>query len=176
MQATTETLGTILCRRSIRSYRSDPVSQEQLETILRAAMHAPSAANQQAWHFVVVDERALLDCIPDFHPYCAFIRQAPVGIVVCGDLRRERFGGQFWVQDCSAATQNLLLAAHALGLGTCWLAIYPLPERIAGLRGLLGLPDHLVPLCVVSLGHPTEPGKVADRYRTERVSRNRWVE
>jgi nitroreductase len=169
-----ETLEAIRGRRSIRSYRPDPVPRDLMDMVLRAAMQAPSAANQQAWHFVVVDDRALLDRVPDFHPYCPFIRQAPAAVVVCGDLERERFGGLFWVQDCSAATQNLLLAAHAHGLGTCWLAVYPLAERVTGFRDLLGLPESLVPLCAVTIGFPTEPPRRVDRFRPERVTRNRW--
>jgi len=137
-------------------------------------MLAPSAANQQAWHFVVIDERELLDRIPDFHPYCPFIRQAPLAVAICGDLHRERLGGAFWVQDCSAATQNLLLAAHALGLGGCWLAVYPLAERVEGLRKLLVLPPHLIPLNVISLGYPVEPARSADRYDPARVTRNQF--
>lgn len=169
-----DALEALRTRRSVRKYAPDPVPEEQVRLILEAAMLAPSAANQQAWHFVVVDDRGLLDRIPEFHPYCAFIRQAPLGVVVCGDLRRERFGGLFWVQDGSAATQNLLLAAHALGLGACWLAVYPIEERVAGLRKLLGLPDHLVPLNVVSVGRPAEPARSASRYDPARVTRNRF--
>ena len=169
-----DALEALRTRRSVRKYVPDPVPEEHVRLLLEAAMFAPSAANQQAWHFVVVDDRGLLDRIPAFHPYCAFIRQAPLGMVVCGDLRRERFGGLFWVQDCSAATQNLLLAAHALGLGACWLAVYPIEERVAGLRKLLGLPDHLVPLNVVSVGRPAEPLRSASRYDPARVTRNRF--
>ncbi len=168
-----DALEAIRTRRSVRRYTPEPVSEEQLRVLLEAAMLAPSAANQQAWHFVVVDERELLDRIPTFHPYCAFLREAPLGVAVCGDLKRERFGGMFWVQDGAAATQNLLLAARALGLGACWLAVYPIDERVRGLRELLRLPDHLVPLNVVSVGHPAEPARGAQRYDPARVTRNR---
>ncbi|MBE0617953.1 MAG: nitroreductase family protein [Proteobacteria bacterium] len=169
-----DTLEAIRTRRSVRRYTADPVAEEHVRVLLEAAMLAPSAANQQAWHFVVIDEREILDRIPDFHPYCAFLREAPLGVAVCGDLRRERFNGMFWVQDAAAATQNLLLAARALDLGTCWLAVYPIEERVQGLRKLLRLPSHLVPLNVVSLGHPAEPARDAQRYDPARVTRNRW--
>jgi nitroreductase len=169
-----DTLEAIRTRRSVRRYKPDPVPEEPLRELLAAAMLAPSAANQQAWHFVVVDQRELLDRIPSFHPYCGFIREAPLAVVVCGDRHRERLGGDFWVQDCSAATENMLLAAHALGLGGCWLAVYPIEERIQGLRKLLALPDSLVPLNVISLGYPAEPCRAADRYDPARVTRNRF--
>ena len=168
-----ETLEAIATRRSVRQYTPEAVSKEEVRTLLAAAMAAPSAANQQAWQFVVVDQRELLDQIPSFHPYSAFLRQAPLAIVVCGDLDRERFEGRFWVQDCSAAAENLLLAAHALGLGGCWLAVYPIKERIDGLRKLLHLPEHLAPLNAVALGHPARPPKPADRYDATRVNWNR---
>lgn len=169
-----DALQAIRTRRSVRRYRPDPVPAELVRTLLEAAMLAPSAANQQAWHFVMIDERDLLDRIPRFHPYCPFIRQAPLAVAVCGDLSRERLGGAFWVQDCSAATQNLLLAAHGLGLGGCWLAVYPIEERIQGLRQLLNLPEHLIPLNVVSLGYPEEPGRAVDRFDPSRVTHNRF--
>jgi len=160
-------------RRSVRRFTAEPVDAAAVEVLLRAAMAAPSAANQQAWHFAVVDQRELLDQIPTFHPYCGFLHEAPLAVVVCGDLARERFDGLFWVQDCSAATQNLLIAAHALGLGGCWLAVYPLEERIAGVRRLLNLPAHLVPLNVIALGHPAQPATAVDRYDSSRVSWNK---
>lgn len=162
----------IRTRRSVRSYTPERISELEVEALLRAAMQAPSAANQQAWHFVVIDERSLLDRVPEFHPYCAFIREAPMAIAVCGDLGREKFGGKFWVQDCSAATQNLLLEAHALGLGAVWLAVYPIDERVRGVRDLLNLPDTLVPLNLVCLGHPSKAVPPADRFDAGRVSRN----
>jgi len=169
-----DTLEAIRTRRSVRRYQPNPVPEELVRKLLEAAMLAPSAANQQAWHFVVLDERDLMDRIPSFHPYCPFIREAPLAVVVCGDLQRERLDGAFWVQDCSAATQNLLLAAHALGLGGCWLAVYPIEERIQGLRRLLALPEHLMPLNVISLGYPAEPRRAVERYDPARVTRNRF--
>ncbi len=162
----------IRTRRSIRAYTPESVSDADVEALLRAAMQAPSAANQQAWHFVVIDERALLDQVPEFHPYCPFIREAPLAIAVCGDLTREKFGGQFWVQDCSAATQNLLLEAHGRRLGAVWLAVHPIEERVRGVRALLNLPEVLVPLNLVCVGHPSKPVSPADRFDARRVSRN----
>ncbi|MDF1556195.1 MAG: nitroreductase family protein [Deferrisomatales bacterium] len=167
-----DTLEAIGTRRSVRHFTRDPIAEDDVHTLLQAAMAAPSSANQQAWHLVVVDRRELLDQIPTFHAYCAFLHEAPLAVVVCGDLSRERSGGRFWVQDCSAATQNLLPAAHALGLGGCWAAVYPIEERIDGLRRLLHLPEHLVPLNVVAIGHPSRLPRPAARFDPARVSWN----
>ncbi len=169
-----DTLAAIKTRRSIRKYTQEPIGKDALRTLVEAAMFAPSAANQQAWHYIIIDERKLMDAIPTFHPYCPFITSAQAAVVVCGDLERERFNGLFWVQDCSAATQNLLLAAHAQGIGATWLAVYPIQERINGLRELLAIPDHLVPLNVVSLGMPAGDVRSADRYDEGKVSWNRF--
>ncbi len=169
-----EALEAIFTRRSVRQYTDEPVSNREIETILRAAMQSPSAVNMQPWHFVVIDDRALLDRIPYFHPYSSFLRGAPLAIVVCGDLERDKLDASFWIQGCSAATQNLLLAAHAIGLGAVWLGVYPRKERIEGLRRLLQLPDNLVPLNIVSLGHPAESPAQVDRFDPSRVSRNIW--
>ena len=150
-----ETLDAILTRRSIRRYTQEPVPETVIAEILRAAMSAPSAGNQQPWQFVVIADRRLRHEIPTFHPYAQMLREAPVAIVVCGDLRLESYRG-YWIQDCSAATQNLLLAAHAKGLGAVWVGIYPKEDRVARLQQLLGLPAEVIPLAVVPIGHPAE--------------------
>src|SRR5512144_358557 len=158
-----DAMEVILSRRSIRQYMPKAVPESLVTELLKAAMSAPSAGNEQPWHFVGLRDRAILDAIPKFHPYSAMVKQASVAIVVCGDLTREKFKG-FWVQDCSAATENLLLAATARGLGAVWTALYPMEERVAGVRKLLELPEHVVPLSLVPLGWPVEqPGK-AERF------------
>ena len=168
-----DALEAILTRRSIRQFTDQSVSEAVVEDLLRAAMSAPSAGNQQPWQFVVITDRELLDTIPSIHPYSAMLRQAPLAILVCGDEQLETHKG-YWVQDCSAATQNLLLAAHARGLGAVWLGIYPRMDRVAGLRKLLGLPEHVVPMALVAIGHPAEHLPPAERYNAARVHRNRW--
>ncbi|MBN1261068.1 MAG: nitroreductase family protein [Anaerolineae bacterium] len=168
-----DALENIMTRRSIRRYQDELISEDIVTQLLQAAMAAPSAGNQQPWHFVVIDDRALLDAIPEFHPYAQMLREAPLAIMICADLQNERHSG-YWVQDCSAATQNLLLAAHALGLGAVWLGCYPREDRIAGLQNLFKLPESIVPLCVVSIGHPAEEKGPANRYNLERVHRNGW--
>ena len=101
------------------------------------------------------------------------LKDAPLAIVVCGDERLERYKG-FWVQDCSAATQNLLLAAHAVGLGAVWLGVYPVQQRVAKTQDLLGLPEGVIPLAIIAVGHPAERKPPADRYDASRVHRNSW--
>jgi len=164
----------ILTRRSIRAYTDGGVSNEQIDALLRAAMAAPSAGNQQPWHFVVVDDRDTLDAIPRFHDYSAMLAQAPVAVVVCSDGGRDGMNC-YWPQDCAAATENLLLAAHAAGLGAVWLGIYPEQDRIEKTRALLGAPESITPFCVVAIGVPAERHAPAERYDPARVHHNRWT-
>jgi len=168
-----ETLEAIRTRRSVRKFTAQSIDDSVVEVLLRAAMSAPSAGNQQPWHFIVVNERVLLDRIPEFSPYAAMCRQAPLGILVCGDTRLEKYPG-YWIQDCSAATQNLLLAAHDLGLGAVWTGVYPREERIRGFREAFKLPDHILPLAFVVIGYPAERLQPQDRFRPERIHYNRW--
>jgi nitroreductase len=167
------TLEAIRTRRSVRAFTSEPVKQELLLELVRAAMQAPSAGNQQAWQFVVVDDQQVIKRIPEFHPYAQMAETAPAAILVCGDLELEQRKG-YWVQDCSAATQNLLLAAHDLGLGAVWTGVYPREERVAGARKLFGLPEHVVPLALVFVGYPAEHPQPEDRFREDRVHWNHW--
>ena len=168
-----DAMEAILTRRSIRAYTDEPVGADEVERLLEAAMAAPSAGNQQPWQFVVIDDRRTLDAIPKFHEYSAMLSRAPVAVAVCGDLRAAKMP-EYWEQDCSAATENLLLAAHAMGLGAVWLGIHPEGDRVAKLSELLALPEGVVPLCVVALGRPAEAKGPADRYDAARVHRNRW--
>lgn len=168
-----EAYEAIVTRRSIRQFEDRPVSAETVEKLLRAAMLAPSAGNQQPWEFIVLTERAVLDEMPNLHPYCQMIRQAPVAVIICGDTRREKYPG-YWPQDCSAAAENLLLAAHALGLGAVWTGIYPRDERIGPFRERFKLPEHIVPLALVPIGWPAEKPPQPERYAPERIHYNGW--
>ncbi|MEN6342686.1 MAG: nitroreductase family protein [Methanospirillum sp.] len=168
-----ETLDAIMTRRSVRRFSKEPVDDATVDTLLRAAMQAPSAANEQPWAFVVIDDRAALDAIPSFSPYAAWAAGAPLGILVCADTRSLPFPG-FWIQDCSAAIQNLLLAAHALGLGAVWTGAYPLDDRVAGFGRHCRLPSGVVPVGFVVLGHPAERPAPQERYTPDRVHRNTW--
>ena len=138
------TMESILSRKSIRQYTPKPVSREVINEILHAAMSAPSAGNERPWHFIVLTERAMLDEIPKFHPYSAMLKQAGVAILVCGDETLEKHKG-YWVLDCAAATENVLLAVHARGLGAVWCGVYPTEDRVLNLQNLLKLPGHIVP-------------------------------
>ncbi len=168
-----DAMEAILSRRSIRRYSKDPVPDSVLKEILEAAMSAPSAGNQQPWHFVVINKREILDKIPEFHPHSQSLIMASVAILVCGDLELEQHK-DFWVQDCSAAIENILIAVRAKGLGAVWLGIYPREERVSGMQKLLGIPPHVIPLAVIPIGHPAEDRPPAMRFNAARVHFNRW--
>lgn len=168
-----EAMEAILTRRSIRRYTGEPVPKKMTQELLEAAMSAPSASNEQPWHFVIIDERQILDEIPKYHPYSSMLREAPLAIAVCGDLKREIMKG-YWIQDCSAATENILIAAQAKGLGAVWLGVFPREERALAIQKLLGLPEYIIPLCLVSIGYPAEKKSRANRYDPSRIHYNRW--
>jgi nitroreductase len=162
-------------RRSIRAYTDQPVSEADLDTMLRAAMAAPSAGNAQPWHFVVVTDRSILAAIPDIHPHATMCKTAPLAIAVVAELALEKYPGfGYWTLDCSAAVENLLLAARGLGIGTVWCGIYPRPERMEGLARLLGLPEGVTAHALVVAGHPAQEFKVVDRFKPERIHKNGW--
>lgn len=168
-----DAIEAIFGRRSIRKYTSQAIGRDIIEILLRAAMSAPSAGNEQPWQFVVIDDRTLLDSIPNVHPHSQMLKEASLAILICGDLHLEKHKGN-WVQDCSAATENLLIAAHAMGLGAVWLGVYPREDRVEGIRKMLHLPNHVIPLCVVSIGHPGEEKPPGNRYDPSRVRFNKW--
>jgi nitroreductase len=167
-----DAMQAILTRRSIRKYTSEPVSDETVTELLKAAMSAPTAAGE-VWDFVVVRDQNVLEEVSKFHPHALMLRGASVAILVCGNPNIEKLPGR-WVLDCAAATENMLIAANALGLGAVWVGIYPVEERIKGMRSLLGIPDHVVPLSLVSVGHPGEKKEPPSRFREERIHRDRW--
>lgn len=166
-------LELLLTRRSIRRFTPEPVTETELEDVLRAAMHAPSAGNQQPWHFVMIRNRETLNTIADIHPHAQMLREAPAAILICGEESLEKHKG-YWVQDCSAATQNALLALHSKGLGGVWLGIYPRQDRMKAIAELLQIPDSITPFSAVALGHPAEQPAAADRFRKDRVHLDRW--
>lgn len=156
-------------RRSIRKYRQEPVQAEQIEVLLKAAMAAPSAHNGQPWQFVVVQKREMLDQLAQVHRYAKMLTRATLCIAVCGDAE-----GAFWQQDCAAATQNILLAASAMGLGSVWLGIYPNPGPVQTVRDLLRVPDEYTPFCLVSLGQKAEERGPSRRFDLEKVHYEKW--
>ena len=168
-----DAIQAILTRRSIRKYTSKAVSEEMVTQLLEAAMSAPSAGNQQPWHFVVLNDHAIMDQVSKFHRYSEMLKQAQVAILVCADLSIETHVG-YWVLDCSAATENILIAAHALGLGAVWLGIYPREERVKGMIELLKLPENIMPHSLISIGYPGEKKGPANRFNAKRVHYNKW--
>ncbi len=168
-----ETMEAILTRRSIRKFKPDDIPEDIIKTLLEAAMTAPSAGNQQPWHFIVIRDRQILEGITQVHPYAQMLKEAPVAIAICGDMEKQIHEG-YWIQDCSAATENLLLAAHDKGLGAVWLGVYPREPRVIGVQQILKLPDFIMPLSLVALGYPAEEKPPAHRYLPERVHKDCW--
>lgn len=167
---TNPVIQAIIERRSIRKYSGKPVEKSEIILLLKTAMYAPSARNQQPWHFIVIDDRSLLGRIMEVHPYASMLSVASAAILVCGDENLELSKG-YWPVDCAAATQNLLLAAHALGLGAVWLGVYPRKERQDGIREIFRLPAHVHPFSLVSIGYPGEEKEIPERFKPERI---RW--
>ena len=168
-----DALEAILTRRSVRRYTNEQIDDETTEKLLAAAMSAPSAANEQPWEFIVIRDRAMLDAIPTFSPFASMVKRAPLGILVCADTRNV-IAPRFWVEDCSAATQNLLLAAHALGLGAVWTGVYPMDGHVAGFTKHCHLPEGVVPLAFVVVGHPAEAPPAQNRFSEDRIHSNVW--
>ena len=168
-----EALHAIMSRRSIRLYEPRSVSPDEIDSVLRAAMAAPSAGNQQPWRFVVLTDREVLNGAAETTPYGKMLRECAFAIVVAADTRELKHPGM-WQQDCAAATENALLAIHALGLGGVWLGFWPKMERVTPLKELLGMPEGVEPLAVIAAGHPAEEKPPAERYDASFVHLNRW--
>jgi nitroreductase len=161
----------ILARRSIRKYTDEPVSEEHVRKILEAGMAAPSGSNLKPWHFIVVTDREKLDALADIGKHWQMLKGAPLAIVVCSDPATSP---KYWEQDSSAATENALLAVSMLGLGGVWLGCHPNPDRVEPVRAMLGIPDSINVLAVLSIGHPGETKEPRTQYDEARVHRERW--
>ncbi len=168
-----DTLDALLSRRSIRKYDSRELPQELPEELIRYGMYAPSACNKQPWHFIVIRDRQVLDEIADFHPNGKMLKNTTCAILVCGDEVKAHDKG-YWPVDCSAATQNILLAAHAKGLGACWIGIYPREERISKMKKIMKLPEHIHAFSLISLGYSTETPLPPKRFDASRIHLNFW--
>lgn len=165
----------ILTRRSVRSFqKNNRISQKIVDDLLNMAMHAPSARNSQPWEFVVVDDQNLFNKIISVHPYCSFLKDASLAVIVCGNLQEQHDDG-YWVGDCAAATENLLLGAHAKGLGSCWCGIYPSEERMNAFQKLFQIPEHVRPFSLVVIGYAAgEPKQPKDRFKQHKIHNNMW--
>lgn len=160
-------------RRSVRKYQEKPVPIELIEEAVKAAMYAPSAKNQQPWEFIIVTDSELLNRVPAFSPHAGMSKGAPAGVLIAFNKKEETAEG-FFPQDLGAATQNLLLALHAAGLGAVWTGVYPREERMSGFSDMLGLPEYILPFSFTVIGYPEKEPVQADRFKKERIHYNKW--
>lgn len=165
------TLDTIFNRKSVRKYTERPVEKEMLETLARAGMAAPSSKDRRPWEFIIVTDRKLLDAMGEGLPLARMLKDAKQAIIVCGDTVKSE---NAWYLDCSAAAQNILLAAESMGLGAVWTAAYPYPDRIKVVREVLNLPNHLVPLTVIPVGYPQGSEKPKVKFNKQQIHYNSW--
>lgn len=161
---------TILARKSVRAYQDKVVEEEKMTALLRAGMAAPSGKDQRPWEFVVVTDRVALDSMAAALPYAKMLKNVQQAIVVCGDTTKSAY----WFLDCSAATQNILLAAEALGLGAVWTAAYPYADRMDVVIKNTALPENVLPLCVIPVGYPLREEKAKDKFDETRIHRNKF--
>jgi nitroreductase len=168
-----DTFEAIISRRSIRHFSDESIDQEMIQKLLIAAMQAPSARNTQSWCFIVIDDQTILKEIPKFHPYADMLREAPLAIAICGDYKIEE-SVEYLALNCAAATENILLAAHSFGLGAVWLGIHPRKKRVKGLKELLNLPEYILPISLVAIGHPTEQKSKINRFDPHKIRYNQW--
>ncbi len=166
-------MNSIFKRRSIRKYTDKEITKEDIKKLLEAAMCAPSANNIRPWHFVVVRDKAMLEKLSKTHQYAYMVKDADVAIVVCGDYTLHSHK-DYWALDCSAATENILIEVEELELGAVWVAVYPREVRINHVREILKLPENILPLCIVSIGHPAEKPEMKDRFDKTRVHFDKW--
>lgn len=166
-------LETILSRRSIRKFKKTPVPDEDINELLKAAMAAPSAGNSQCWEFIVVNDRKILNEIPKIHPYAQMVLESPVAILVCADLSLEKYQGR-WMLDCSAATENILLAAQEKGLGAVWVGIYPEEKRIREFEKLFNIPINIKPVSLIPIGYPDETKSPSNRFDKYKIHYNKY--
>jgi len=170
-----EFLKVIHQRKSVRNFTGESITQEEIDTLLKAAMSAPSAVNCQPWEFIVVTERATLDALGDALPYAKMIYRAGATVVVCGiPAKAHKQLVEYAVIDSSLASENLLLAAEAMGLGAIWTAAYPYPDRMASVRSILHIPEEIIPLNVIPIGHPTGEDAPKEKFRQEKIHQEKW--
>lgn len=171
-----QAIKNIMTRVSVREFTGEKISDAQIDTLLRAAMAAPSAINKQPWAFIVVTDETIIAQLGEALPYSRCSNHPAIAIIPCGDLTKAIPGemANFWINDVSAATENLLLAAHAMGLGAVWTGLHPDMNRAKMVQEMLGLPEHIIPLCVVPVGIPAEHPAVKDKYQPENIHYNKW--
>jgi len=169
-------LDVIYTRRSVRKFTGEKVKKDDLYAMLRAGMSAPSARNVQPWAFVVVTGRDSLDQLCEALPYAKMLDKAGAAIIVCGiPDKDDTYAKKYWVMDCSLASGNILLAAHALGYGAVWTAVHADNEKIKSVRKILSIPDNIIPLNVMPIGVPTDrDAKPVDKFKEENIHWEKW--
>ena len=167
---TRDALENIFSRKSVRKFLAQPVEEEKVQLLLKAGMSGPSGKDTRPWDFIVVDSRMILDSLAAALPYAKMLKDAPMAIIVCGDTTKS----SYWYLDCSAAAENILLAAEALGLGGVWTAAYPYEDRMQAVKKYTGIPDHISSLCVIPVGYPAGPQNPKDKWDASRIHRNQW--
>jgi nitroreductase len=163
----------VISRRSVRRYQERQISSENIDTLIQAAMSAPSADDERPWHFIVINDQSLKKMISETNPFSYVVSEAPVAILICGDISKQKIEG-FWVQDCAAATENILIEAQLQGLGAVWLGIYPIDGRIECMRRLMNIPDGIIPFSLVVLGYPADVIEPSKHFDTTRIHYNMW--
>lgn len=168
-------INNIMTRTSVRHFTDKTIAADTLETILKAGMAAPSAVNAQPWDLIVVTDRDMLDRLNAVKPHLN-LETATAAIIVCGNMNRamQGFGREYWIQDCSAVTENILLATHALGLGAVWCGVYPNPDVYPAVTTILGLPEEAIPLNIISMGYPAEEQHPKDKWDPSKVHYQHW--
>jgi nitroreductase len=168
-----DVLEAIYTRKSIRRFTGQTISDEDMKLLLKAGCSAPSAHNRQPWHFVIVKNPKALESIAGFHPYAKMLPQAGCGIIICGDEEKQGTTG-FLIEDCSAAIENVLLAAHGIGLGAVWCGLYPVPKLTQAVSKLLNLPETIIPVGMVVVGYKAEEKEAVDRFDESKVHYEQW--
>lgn len=170
-----QVINNIMTRVSVRDFTGEKISEAQIQTLLRAGMAAPSAMNRQPWAFVVITEDSMIARLGEAFPYSRCGNHPAIAIIPCGDMNKTLSGDgrDFWINDVSAATENILLAAHAMGLGAVWTGLHP-SERYHEAQAVLGLPEHIIPLCIIPVGIPNEQPEIKQKYKEENIHFNRW--
>jgi len=166
-----ETLETIFNRKSVRQYTAQIVEDEKLETLVRAGMAAPSSRDRRPWEFIIVKDREKLDRMAEGLPFGKMLKETKQAIIVCGDSQQS---DNAWFLDCSAAAQNILLAAESMGLGAVWTAAYPYPDRIQIVRETLSIPEHVIPLTVIPIGYPQGKDTPKNKFNIKKIHYDRW--
>jgi nitroreductase len=168
-----DALEAIFNRRSIRQYTADEVNDEQVQIILKSAMYAPSAVNKQPWHFIVFRDRDTMRRIIADHPNASMLLKANLAILVCWDEQQQHDVG-YGPIDCAAATENMLLAAHSIGLGAVWVGIFPRSQRMKAIQDIFNLPDHIKGFSIVSIGFPAEKKSTSERFNVNKIHYEKW--